>query len=223
VQKGDLMVTLKPVTLQATGVVGPANFAWQHLKAATLFRERVVALEAQHYGSSLGAFFEEIRAYASACIMSSVAAMEALINELYIAPNGRLRASIGDFEEKFWPRQTGIVWKPTLEKYQCALDRLGCARLAEGADPFQSAQLLVKLRNDLMHYQPPWENAGAFSVRFALSPFVDREAELLALRCMSAGCVTWAVETVVNFVRAFDTSAKLEPKKVRAFLELGAT
>jgi len=37
------------------------NFAWQHLRAASIFRERLVALETEHAGQPFGNFFEEIR------------------------------------------------------------------------------------------------------------------------------------------------------------------
>jgi hypothetical protein len=57
-------------TMQAEGRV-IANFAWQHLKAASLFRDHVLRIETDHMGLPLGAFFEDIRSYASACIMSS--------------------------------------------------------------------------------------------------------------------------------------------------------
>ena len=53
------------VGMEATGRV-IANFAWQHLKAATIFGDRVVTLEAEHLGQPFGSFFEEIRSFASA-------------------------------------------------------------------------------------------------------------------------------------------------------------
>lgn len=86
--------------MQATARV-IANFAWQHLKAATIFRDRVFALEDEHLKEPLGLFFEEVRSYASACLMSSAASLEALINELFIAHDGQLRSQLQDFEKSF--------------------------------------------------------------------------------------------------------------------------
>jgi hypothetical protein len=106
---------LKLVGLEATGRV-IANFAWQHLKAATIFHEHLVMLEAEHAGQPFSSFFEEIRSYASACIMSASASLEALINELFIAHNSRLRTQLGDFEVEFWGKG-GIERRPILEKY----------------------------------------------------------------------------------------------------------
>lgn len=60
----------QPVELAAEAVVNVqshatarviANFAWQHLKAASTFRNQVLSIEAANFGSSFGAFFEDIR------------------------------------------------------------------------------------------------------------------------------------------------------------------
>ena len=104
------------------------NFALEHLKAATIFRDHVVKLEAENAGKEWGSFCEEIRSYVSACILSATAALEALINELFIAHNCRLRNLFTDFEKEFWgPR--GIERKTILYKYQLALEMLGKPRL----------------------------------------------------------------------------------------------
>ncbi len=68
-----------------------ANFALQHLTAATIFRDQLVKLEADNAGQPFGNFFVEIRSDGSACIMSAAASLEALINELFIAHNSPLR------------------------------------------------------------------------------------------------------------------------------------
>jgi len=112
------------------------NFALQHLMAAALFRDQLLQLEAENRGREFGQFFEHIRSYASSCIISAAASLEGLINELFIAHGGRLRTILGnDFEMKFWggtrryfifwrKYKQGIVRKPTLEKYQKALQML---------------------------------------------------------------------------------------------------
>jgi hypothetical protein len=66
-----------------------ANFAWQHLKAATIFRDRVIAIEGERIDQPVGPFFEEIRSYVSGCLLSAAACLEAFINELYMAHNSR--------------------------------------------------------------------------------------------------------------------------------------
>jgi hypothetical protein len=79
-----------------------SNFAWQHMKSATLFRNHVIRLEAEHQGDPVGSFFEEIRSYASACVMATGASLEALINECFIAHTSPLRTRLANFEDDFW-------------------------------------------------------------------------------------------------------------------------
>lgn len=214
-------------TMQVTGRV-IANFAVQHLKAAALFRDQVARMETENMGRGFSAFFEDIRSYASACVMSSAAALEALINELFIAHNGKLRALLTDFETEFWG-PSGVEMKPILNKYQHALLMLNMPKLDERTSPFREAWGLVQLRNALVHYKPTWdpdrkrqvELAEVLAGRFELSPFPDSGADFVAMKCMSAGCARWAVGTVVAFVREFDSQAQLDAKKIGAFTSVG--
>jgi hypothetical protein len=175
-------VRLQDVGMEAAGRV-IANFAWQHLKAATIFRDRVVALEAEYLEEPFGAFFEEVRSFASACLMSAAASLEALINELFIAHDCQLRSQLNDFEEMFWGKQ-GIERKPILEKYQLALRMLGAPILDEHTSPYRDAWALIELRNALVHYKPTWdpdrqrkvELTEVLEGRFPVSPFPDAGA-----------------------------------------------
>jgi hypothetical protein len=218
---------LQNMTMQATGRV-IATFAFQHLTAAALFRDHVARIESQNADQGFGAFFEHIRSYGSACIMSSAAALEAFINELFIAHNGKLRALITDFETEFWGRG-GFERKPILDKYQQALSMLNMPALDEHASPYREAWGLIELRNGLVHYKPTWdpdrqrqiELEEALAGQFALSPFPDTGADFVTMKCMSAGCARWAVGTVVAFVREFDSRAQLDAKKIGAFTSAG--
>jgi hypothetical protein len=215
------------IGMEATGRV-IANFAWQHLKAATTFRDHLVRLEAEHGGRPFGSFFEEIRSYGSACIMSATASLEALINELFIAHNSRLRALLVDFEAKFWGKR-GIERRPILEKYQLALEMLGQPRLDERTPPYLDAWALIELRNALMHYKPTWdpdrrrhvELKDVLSGRFPLSPFPDAGADFVSMKCMSAGCAKWVIATATGLIREFDSRTNLDERKMASFRGVG--
>lgn len=214
------------MTVQATGQV-IANFAWQHLKAATIFRDHVIALENEHVNDEFGAFFEEIRSFASACFMSSAASLEALINELFIAHNGALRSQINNFEDEFWGRN-GIERKPILEKYKLALQMLNATPLDEHTSPFKDVWGLIELRNALVHYKPTWDTDRQRRVslievlngRFPLSPLLDAGADFISMKCMSAGCARWAVNTTLSFMHEFHNRADLDPHKMEGFWNL---
>jgi hypothetical protein len=49
----------------------------------------------------------------------------------------------------------------------------------------------------------------------------DPGADFVSMKCMGGGCCTWGVATAIAFLRAFDTRAKLDPKKMSAFWKLG--
>lgn len=65
------------------------------------------------------------------------------------------------------------------------------------------------------------ELADVLAGRFAFSPFVDTGSDFVSKKCMSAGCAKWAVETVVAFVREFDSRAHIDAKKIEAFTSVG--
>ncbi len=224
--RNENMSGLLSLTASATGQV-IANFAWQHLKAAILFRDHVISLEAAYAGQPFGSFIEEIRSFASACLMSATASLESLINELFIAHNSPLRTKIADFEKDFWGVK-GIERKPILDKYQLALNMLGVPLLEEHSYPYQDAWALIELRNALIHYKPTWdperrrkiELVEVLNGRFPLSPFPDSGADFVSMKCMSAGCMRWAIATTFSLIHEFDTRANLDPNKMAGFWKL---
>ena len=203
------------------------NFAWQHLKAATIFRDKVVELEQEHEGEPFGSFYEEIRSYCSACIMSSAAGLEALINELFIVPRLRFRPMLPEFEKQFWSAG-GIERKPILWKYRRAIAMLQASPLDELQSPFRDVWALIELRNALVHYKPTRDPARKQKVelvqvldgRYATSPFLEATADFVSMKSMSAGCATWAVANTLNFIRQFDERTSLDPSKMAGFLKL---
>ncbi|MCB2006233.1 MAG: hypothetical protein KDH93_14545 [Rhodoferax sp.] len=202
-----------------------ATFALQHLKAAATFRDQVVAIEAVNAATPFGEFFEDIRSYASASIMSAAAALEALINEMFITPEGRLRPLLHNFDIDFWDDRQGIERLPPLKKYQRALSMLGKPQLNTSSAAYRSASGLVELRNALVHFKPSWdpdrrrkvEMVETLSGMYQLSPFVGEGSDFVTMRSMSSGCSAWAVSTVVAFLREFDSLAQLDDHKMSAF------
>jgi hypothetical protein len=205
-----------------------ANFAWQHMKAAATFRDQVAAIESANITQPFGAFFEDLRSYGSGCIMSAAASLEALINELFITPEGPLRSKLPDFDAQFWGRG-GIEWKPPLEKYQVALEMLGQAKLDEHSLPFRDAWALIELRNALVHYKPTWDPdrqrkvqmVEVLSGKYELSPFPDAGADFVTMRSMSADCMRWVIATALRFMREFHARG-VDDHKMSAFWRFDA-
>lgn len=214
----------------SASAVAVYNFAWQHLKAATVFRDHVCELELKYAQEPFGSFFEDIRSYASGTIMSATASLEALINELFISHQCELRSKFKDFETEFWGKN-GVECKGTLAKYSCALQLLGLPILNVDHQTYRDVKALIELRNMLVHYKPNWDPnrkrdidvVRALDARYKLSPFFNQStsADFITMRSMSAGCATWAVQSVLRFLHEFDKHANLEANKMHSFWLLG--
>ena len=75
------------------------NFAVQHLLAAARFARLCFEVEETHAGEPFGSFYDEVTSYATAAVFSSVAALEANINEVFAdAQDGFI--SLGSVDSK---------------------------------------------------------------------------------------------------------------------------
>jgi hypothetical protein len=204
-----------------------ANFAWQHMRAATIFRDHVHDLELAHAGSGLGDHFELIRSYASACLMSTASSLEALINEYFIAPNCKLRSTFHDFDREFWGKG-GVERWGIFVKYQHALKLLNLPLMDEASDVYQDSDALINLRNSLVHHKPTWDpdqpNKASLTSylwgKYDISPFVSANDDFVTMQSMSYGCCKWAIDTAFAFIHEFDSKAHIDDDKMIAFWRL---
>jgi len=195
-------------------------------------------IEQDNAGQPFGNFFEEVSIFCSGAIIASAASLEALINELYIAP-GALHDSLPNFDESFWGtsdsstwfscvnranQRRGLVRQSALMKYRKALRLLKRPSLSKRDAPFRHAETLIGFRNYLIHFKPLWDNArrhtsleAELTDLFDLSPFPDDGADFLTKKCMSAGCADWSVSTTRNFIQYFARMSELDPRKLGAF------
>ena len=98
-------------------------------------------------------------AYAIGAIMSSVAFLEAVINELF---SDSTHSYFGAGLSNENTQRLSAVWKlenvrkqmRVLEKYNLALELCSASSFNTGVQPFQDAKLLIQLRNGLVHYVP---------------------------------------------------------------------
>jgi hypothetical protein len=209
------------------------NFSWQHLKAATTFRHQVNALETANQGKPFGAFFEDIRSYCSATILSATAALEAFINERFLAHNELLRSKLSNFEVEFWGNANGngnkgIEQLPILEKYKHALKLLDSAHFSAQSKAYSNALALIELRNALVHYKPTWDpdrkrKIDAIALlknKYGLSPFINGNGDFITMQSMSAGCAEWAVKTIFEFLHEFNNLATQNKDVMASFWAL---
>jgi hypothetical protein len=216
-----------------------------YLKTAFLFAERAQLVEASPPPDAFE-WSTLHRSYVTSSLLSATCALEATINEWFSFPeeiDAKPSPATGLRVQRMWslgiPRTASFQ---VLQKYQVALALTGRAAFVEGEEPYQSARLLIELRNWLVHYEPTWEpvaaheEAGEFSPhklmrrlrgRFKPNPLCQPDAPFWPLKCLGAGCSLWAAEAALAFMDAFfercDPKSSSRPDKrwIQKVRELG--
>lgn len=207
-----------------------SNLSIPHGQAALIFAKDAQKIE-EAVGSNR-ANDEQLHrhnAYVIGCVMSSVAFLESLINEFFVDVKDSTRAKyLKNLKQDRCERIAqlseieGVDRFNVLEKYQIVLGALDADKLSKGSNPFQDANLLIKLRNALVHYKPKWLPAGEeldeekymkkyLSGKFAINPLVGDRNTFWPYKCLSAGCAKWAVESSVSFTDNFFQIIGLAP------------
>lgn len=166
----------------------------------------------------------EHRSCASTSILTAVAFLEALVNETYadaadprhlshrvkaLAPEVRvqmaqLRHETSPLDDLQIPKMFGLYVK--------ALDFAGAKPFDRGAQPYQDAALLVRLRNALIHFEPSWHNnesplplerrlEGKFS-QSGLLP-MPSGSPWVPIKALGAGGAEWACKSARIFADAW--------------------
>lgn len=196
------------------------NLSYQHMQEAIHLAELSQNCEVVNAGKTFadGDFFDHHRAYVVGSIMTSVASIEARINEFYLDAADKLLGSILDNS------QQGLLaelWKPLderkvniLQKYQIALTAIKCNKFDISKGPYQDISLLIDLRNMLVHFKPEWDDnqkkhkkiEQKLQGRFELNPFWPEDDSIFfPFKCLSYGCASWAVRSSMNFIFEFFT------------------
>lgn len=169
-------------------------------------------------------------ACAGGAILCAIAFLEATVNELWhdvicdesppepveyhfpLCPNLR-----GGSLAKVLTAGPDLSRYPTLERFQLTLAACACEKFDAGADPYQSAALAIKIRNELTHYRPSWRSLfgegkldGALSSKlgagFLRHPGLETSYDHLGgmpFGCLTKSCGTFVVRACGDFVLEF--------------------
>ena len=179
----------------------------------------------------------EHRSYAMASILSSVAFLEASLNELLASasddylPVGGGRGPLTDIERQALYDVRGQLGPPFLNKFQRVLTLLDRQPFDTATQPYQDTDTLVKLRNMLVHAIPARIPLGSTiqiaendiqiaendvlkilaSKNFALHPFADENSPFFPDKCLGAACAKWAENTARTFADEFFSRLGVTP------------
>src|SRR4051812_29616230 len=188
------------------------SFTTQFIAGSLLLVRRAVEIEALPTPTDLEK--AEHRSIVIAAIMQSSAALETELSEIVLYGPGCHLGSNGTdhdaqrFLEPLEPlidKQAGV-----LNRWQTIMHLLGKGRFDPGAQPFQDADLLVSLRNELVHHKSQW--GGALSKKtlvgrlmqkgFSVPPWALAGHNDFPYRILVAECAIWAATAATNFLDA---------------------
>jgi hypothetical protein len=190
------------------------------------------AIEAAHSGQSR--FDLQHRGYVLSAVLAAEGFLEAMVNELFQDAVDEHNLS-GDGYLAPLSRDTHLLmarmWRATdaghglgpLDKYDLLLAAAGMASLDRGRQPYQDAQLLVKLRNAVAHYQPellftdvPHRLATQLTSKFAANVLMAGAGNpWWPDHCLGAGCAEWAVQTAMALADHVASAVGITPNYQR--------
>lgn len=159
------------------------------------------------------------------CIMLSVSHLEAYINELlYDVIDEHAIGDVGEHLSGDQLDQLRILADQVLvdkrlmvsipERYQYFLRFVGVQQFDRGSNPYQSAEILTKVRNDLVHYTP--ESTISYvrdstkysdqklkkllrSANLGTNPFANTNSPFFPTKCLSFAMCQWATRSALSF------------------------
>ena len=205
-------------------------FSVKYIQSAAFFCRMAWQIEADYDTSGKISADQRLRheAFVLNAVFSSVAFLEATINELwsdaaddaYCFPDEKTEALLRAIGEK-WNNENYFDRTPLPLKYQKVLEIGGLPIFPENDPDFLGIKEIIAIRNYLMHYRREWiplptghesvEDAGQhmepfghqLAGRFAPSPFAAANLPFFPDRCLGHGCAQWAVKTSLAFTDRF--------------------
>ena len=190
------------------------SFTAQYLTSSATFAKRSAQIEQANPQVADDATQTEHRGLVAAAIMQCVAAVEAESAELTMYGPGHHLGSNGtdvnarDFLE---PLATFIDNQSALDRYDIILRLLRKQPLVRGQQPWQDMEVLVRLRNELIHYKSKWDKdmdqqklfATLKQLKLAKPSFVATNTNFFPHQLLGASCAAWSVRTAVAFLNRF--------------------
>ena len=202
-----------------------AYFSAYHFWAAKHFLD--LATKIEENGKDEPVFSIEHRAYVHNSVLSSVAFLDAAINELFQDAHDEHQSYIKGLDAqiikelaKHWAdTELKRKYEKTLQKYQQALIIAGKEAMIEGQTPFQDAYLVVLLRNFLTHYKPKSIGGdvthkledklrGKFPLNIKYKKYGNED---FPDKMLGMGCARWSLKSVKNFADEFFIRIDVQP------------
>ena len=219
----------EPAALSITGhrpTIGIRNYLapsmlWTARREAWLCGQREQQLIAE---GDINVHYQH-RSHAILCIMSAVAFLEAFVNAIWQDASeaepgehshytkGIPDAAMATMRELWTGREQAERAMSLLGKFQLALVCAGHPRMDTGAEPYQSVDTLVLLRNALVHFKPEWwlddadDTRLVSRLRHKITPARENQQPVgepwFPNKALGAGAANWACDGVIEFSRSW--------------------
>lgn len=188
------------------------SFTVQFLVGATKLAREAESLEAEKGGAATESEQMVHRSHVVGAVMQATAALESEIWEVMTYGPGHHGGSAtihAAAAALLRPMAETIDSEPVLQRYALVLHLLQKPPLDKGAQPWQDADLVVKLRNEIVHYKSAWSSELEHrkfvqqlrAKRHGKPPF--EPSELFPRADLSAACGLWAVSSCAAFIDTF--------------------
>lgn len=190
------------------------SFVGQHLEASAIFIRRIREIEGLTSDQMDEPVVCEHRGLVCAVIFQCAAALESEANEVCVhGPGCHLGSSGIDMDAKRFlsPLADLVDAQKTVARFNLILHLLHKEKFDTGKEPYQSAALVARLRNELIHYKSHWgtemESTKLYrsleSMHHQMAPYATASMNFFPHRCLSADCAAWALSSTVAFLEAF--------------------
>ena len=210
---------------ESFNVKSRAYFSMQHIQSAALFARHSGQIEKEYDGNFSSELITEYWAYVTASIFTAVSFLEATINEFFADTTEEYSENLRALDSNTkalmadkWKSMSKDYSIRMMDKFDIALMVAGKPTFNRGEKPAQYVDLIVELRNSLIHYYPEWVNDGitASSMvatkrkslkgligKFPTSPLMNKSGPFFPNKCLGYGCARWSVKSSLAYSDEF--------------------
>jgi hypothetical protein len=192
------------------------NLAVQQLLAAGRFSKQVGEIERANTEQPFGPFWEEILHNSIASVLCCASSIEAYANEIFSDRETMFPCFSAPLLDNLWATYER---QQSVEKFKLALLLRDKPAFDEGASAYKNMEILIDLRNALVHFKPEWDTEAhqheklsrKLEGKFPPSPFLTDNL-IFPRRWATHAGTRWAVQSCLDFVQEFERLADLPPK-----------
>jgi hypothetical protein len=164
--------------------------------------------------------YQEDIAYASGAVMSSVAFLEATINEFFHDffdkfNNLKINKSnlLIELKSEWDKNEDDFYWRKLEDKYEIVYKEIIGEKLYKKSKTYENFKDIIRIRNLLVHFKLKWQDVinednqykiNHIRKKFKENPFREKTGNpYFPDKCLAAGCAEWSIKSSYEFLTMF--------------------